>query len=166
MAALGGAERGGQIEMAEAVARAFDEIVKALAAAGETGEPSITIQEMVQGEAELIVGARCDEAFGPQVMVGFGGVMVELLRDIRLASAPLDRDRALGLLRKLRLWPILDGLRGRPKLDVEAAADALVRLSWLAHDLGPRLQDIEINPLIVRVAGRGAIAVDGRATLV
>jgi acetyl-CoA synthetase (ADP-forming) len=69
------------------------------------------------------------------------------------------------LLRKLKLWPILDGVRGRPKLDVDAVADTLVRLSWLAYVLGPRLQDIEINPLIVRVAGQGAVAVDGRGSL-
>ena len=74
--------------------------------------------------------------------------------------------RAKAMLRSLKLWPILDGVRGRPKLDVEAVADTLVRLSWLAHDLGPRLQDLEINPLIVLVAGRGAVAVDGRGTLV
>jgi acetyl-CoA synthetase (ADP-forming) len=149
-----------------AVRGAFNEIASALAAAGETGAPTIAIQEMVRGDAELIIGARHDEAFGPQVMVGFGGVMVEVLRDVQLASAPLGRDHALGLLRKLKLWPILDGVRGRPKLDVDAVADTLMRLSWLAHDLGPRLQDIEINPLIVRVAGSGAVAVDGRGTLV
>lgn len=150
---------------ADAVTRAFNEITKVVAAAGATGAAAIAIQEMVRGEAELIVGARYDEAFGPQVMVGFGGVMVEVLRDVRLASAPLARDRALSLLRKLKLWPILDGVRGRPKLDVDAVADTLVRLSWLAYDLGPRLQDIEINPLIVRVAGQGAVAVDGRGSL-
>jgi acetyl-CoA synthetase (ADP-forming) len=150
---------------AAAVTRAFDGIASALSAAGETGAPTIAIQEMVRGEAELIVGARYDQGFGAQIMVGFGGVMVEVLRDIQLASAPLGRDRALALLRKLKLWPILDGVRSRPKLDVDAVADTLVRLSWLAHDLGPRLQDLEINPLIVRVAGQGAVAVDGRGTL-
>ena len=145
--------------------RAFNEVAAALAAAGEAGDPTIVVQDMVRGEAELIVGVRHDDSFGPQVMVGFGGVMVEVLRDIQLASAPLDKDRALALLRKLKLWPILDGVRGRPKLDVDAVADTLVRLSWLAHDLGGRLQDLEINPLIVRVAGQGAVAADGRGTL-
>jgi acetyl-CoA synthetase (ADP-forming) len=151
---------------AGAVARAFSDIAAALSAAGETGEPAIAIQEMVRGEAELIVGARHDDGFGPQVMVGFGGVMVEVLRDVRLASAPLTQERALDLLRQLKLWPIMDGVRGRPKLDADAVADTLVRLSWLAHDLGPRLQDVEINPLIIRIAGGGAVAVDGRGTIV
>jgi acetyl-CoA synthetase (ADP-forming) len=150
---------------ADAVTRAFADIAAALSAAGDTGTPTITIQEMVRGEAELVVGARYDEDFGPQVMVGFGGVMVEVLRDVQLAGAPLDRDRALAMLRKLKLWPLLDGARGRPKLDVDAVADTLVRLSWLADDLGPRLQDVEINPLIVGVAGSGAVAADGRGTL-
>ena len=69
------------------------------------------------------------------------------------------------MLRKLKLWPLLDGARGRQKLDVNAVADTRVRLSWLADDLGPRLQDIEINPLIVRVAGSGVVVADGRGTL-
>jgi len=150
---------------ADAVTRAFADIAAALLAAGETGAPTVSIQEMVRGEAELVVGARYDQAFGAQVMVGFGGVMVEVLRDVQLAGAPLDRDRALAMLRKLKLWPLLDGARGRQKLDVNAVADTLVRLSWLADDLGPRLQDIEINPLIVRVAGSGVVVADGRGTL-
>lgn len=150
---------------ADAVTRAFDDIAAALATAGETGEPSIAIQEMARGQTELIIGARHDDGFGPHVMVGFGGVMVEVLGDVQLASAPLDPERAKALLRQLKLWPILEGVRGRPKLDVESVADSLVRLSWLAHDLGPRLQDLEINPLITRVAGRGVVAADGRGTL-
>lgn len=154
------------LDSADDVARAFREIAAALAGAGDTGEPAVAVQEMIRGETELIIGARYDEGFGPQVMVGFGGVMVELLRDVQLASAPLTNDQALALLRKLKLWPILDGIRGRPKLDVEAVADTIVRLSWLAHDLGPRLQDMEINPLIVRTIGQGAVAVDGRGTLI
>ena len=150
---------------ADAVRRAFAEIATALAAAGKDDGPVVLIQEMVRGEAELIVGARFDEGFGPQIMVGFGGILVEVLRDVQIASAPIDTSAAQNLLRRLRLWPLLDGARNRPKLDVDAVADTIVRLSWLAHDLGERLDDLEINPLIVRVAGRGAVAVDGRGTL-
>jgi acetyl-CoA synthetase (ADP-forming) len=148
-----------------AVARAFDEIASALAAAGDPDGPNVVIQEMVRGEAELILGARYDETFGAQVLVGFGGIMVEVLRDIQVASAPLGPEQAHAMLRRLSLWPVLAGVRGRPPLDVDAVADALTRLSWLAHDLGSRLCDLEINPLIVRVAGRGAVAVDGRGTI-
>jgi len=65
----------------------------------------------------------------------------------------------------LRTAPLFAGARGRARLDVEAIAAAAERMSWLAHDLGPRLVDLEVNPLIVRREGEGAVAVDGRATL-
>lgn len=150
---------------ARAVRDAFAAISTALARAGDTAGPNVVVQEMVRGGAELIVGARYDATFGPQVLVGFGGVMVEILHDIQVASAPVSSDQALAMLRRLALWPVLDGARGRPRLDVAAVAETVSRLSWLAHDLGPRLRDLEINPLIVRAAGAGAIAVDGRGTL-
>jgi len=74
-------------------------------------------------------------------------------------------DRARALLATLRMAPLLTGARGRPPLDVEAVADAVCRVSWLAADLGARLVDLEVNPLIVRRSGEGVVAVDGRATL-
>lgn len=150
---------------APAVRKAFDDIAARLAAAGETGGRTILVQEMVQGEAELIVGARYDSAFGAQVVIGFGGIMVEVLHDVQVASVPIGADRARAMLKRLALWPILNGVRGRPPLDIDAIVDTAVRLSWLAHDLGPRLVEIEINPLIVRGAGHGAVAVDGRGTI-
>jgi acetyl-CoA synthetase (ADP-forming) len=64
----------------------------------------------------------------------------------------------------LRTAPLFSGARGRRRLDVDAIADAAERISWLAHDLGPRLVDLEVNPLIVREEGGGAVVVDGRAT--
>jgi ATP-grasp domain len=124
------------------------------------------VQEMVRGEAELIIGARRDPQFGPLVLAGFGGVLVEVLEDVQLALAPISKDEALVMLRRLKLWPVLDGARGRPKLDVEAVADSLSRLSWLAADLGGRFGDLEVNPMMVRVAGQGAVAADARGTLV
>jgi acetyl-CoA synthetase (ADP-forming) len=69
------------------------------------------------------------------------------------------------MLRRLAVAPVLAGVRGRPALDLNAAADALVRLSWLAADLGPRLVEMDLNPILLRAAGQGAIAVDARATL-
>jgi acetyl-CoA synthetase (ADP-forming) len=69
------------------------------------------------------------------------------------------------MLDSLRVAPLFHGARGRPPLDIDTIADVVVRVSWLAADLGARLVDLEINPLIVRRAGEGAVAVDGRATL-
>jgi acetyl-CoA synthetase (ADP-forming) len=66
----------------------------------------------VRGEAELILGARYDETFGAQVLAGFGGIMVEVLRDIQVASAPLGPEQAHAMLRRLSIWPILAGCAG------------------------------------------------------
>jgi acetyl-CoA synthetase (ADP-forming) len=123
------------------------------------------VQEMARGEAELILGARYKPGFGPLVLVGTGGVLVEVLRDVQVAPAPLRPSDAEAMLRRLALWPVLAGVRGRPALDVAAAVDALVRLSWTAADLGPRLVEMDLNPILLRAAGGGAIAVDARATL-
>jgi acetyl-CoA synthetase (ADP-forming) len=129
------------------------------------GLEGFSVQPMIRGEAEVIVGARRDPHFGAVVMVGLGGIAVEILGDVALALAPVSQERAHALIGALRGAPLLSGTRGRPVADVAAIADAVVRVSWLAADLGARLGDLEVNPLIVRRQGEGAIAVDGRATL-
>ncbi|MFZ4409042.1 MAG: acetate--CoA ligase family protein [Paracraurococcus sp.] len=125
----------------------------------------VLVQEMARGEAELILGARHEPGLGAFVLVGTGGVLVEVLRDVQLAPAPLRPEDARAMLQRLALWPVLQGVRGRPPLDVDAAVDALVRLSWLAADLGERLVEMDLNPILLRAAGEGCIAVDARATL-
>lgn len=124
-----------------------------------------SVQQMVRGEAEVIIGIRRDTGFGPIVVAGLGGIAVEILGDVAVATAPVSAARAARMIAGLRAAPLLAGARGRPALDVAAVADAVVRMSWLAHDLGQRLVDLEVNPLIVRRAGEGAVAVDGRARL-
>ncbi len=123
-----------------------------------------SVQELVRGEAEVIVGIRRDEQFGPIVIVGLGGIAVEILNDVAVATAPVAATQVRRMIAGLRTAPLFSGARGRPPLDVAAIADAVERMSWLAHDLGPRLVDLEVNPLIVRRDGGGAVAVDGRAT--
>ena len=124
-----------------------------------------TVQETVAGEAEVIVGARRDPQFGPVVLVGLGGIAVEILKDVALAPAPVSAVRARAVIDSLAAAPLLHGARGRPPVDVDAIVDAVVRVSWLAADLGPRLVDFEVNPLIVRRASEGAVAVDVRGRL-
>lgn len=145
-------------EVRAAAGRMLDE----LRAAGLEG---FTVQPMVRGEIEVIVGARRDPHFGAVVMVGLGGIAVEILNDVALAPAPVSPERARALIAALRGAPLLTGARGRPPVDVTAIADVVSRVSWLAADLGPRLGDLEVNPLVVRRHGDGATAVDGRATL-
>jgi acetyl-CoA synthetase (ADP-forming) len=151
---------------ADAVRAAARTMLDTLRAAGlDAGLEGFSVQPMIQGDAEVIVGARRDPHFGAIVMVGLGGIAVEILKDVALARAPVSAERARAMLATLRAAPLLTGVRGRPPLDVAAVADAVVRVSWLAADLGPRLGDLEVNPLIVRQQGKGAVAVDGRATL-
>jgi acetyl-CoA synthetase (ADP-forming) len=151
---------------ADAVATAARDMRDKLRAAGlDAGLEGFSVQPMIRGEAEVIVGARRDPHFGAVVMVGLGGLAVEILNDVALAPAPVSVERARALITSLRGAPLLSGARGRSPLDVGAVAEAVARVSWLAADLGSRLVDLEVNPLIVRRHGDGAVAVDGRATL-
>ncbi len=160
-----GAVRLGLASAAE-VAAAAQEMAATLARSAPGARlEGFLVQPMVRGEAEVIVGARRDPQFGPVVLVGLGGLAVEILKDVALAPAPVTPARARAMLDALVVAPLLHGARGRPPLDVAAVADAVVRLSWLAADLGRRLVDLEINPLIVRRAAQGAVAVDVRGTL-
>ncbi len=111
---------------------------------------------------ELIIGCRRDPRFGPVALAGMGGVYAELLRDVRLALAPASEETAARLLRALRGAPLLDGLRGRPSVDVPAAARALAALSHFAA-AHPELAEVEVNPLLVTPAG--AVGLDARVVL-
>ena len=160
-----GGVRAGLTTSAE-VATAAREMAASLArVAPQARLDGYLVQETIGGEAEVIVGARRDPQFGPVVMVGLGGIAVEILRDAALAPAPVSAARARAMLALLASAPFFTGARGRAPLDVEAIADVVSRLSWLAADLGPRLVDFEVNPLIVRAQGGGAVAVDSRGTL-
>jgi acyl-CoA synthetase (NDP forming) len=149
-----------------AVRKAFSEIGAALAEHAP-GEPIlVSVQEMVCGAAEFIVGTRYDSTYGPQILFGFGGLMVEVLKDVRTLPAPASAEFVEIMLRELRFAPLLNGVRTQPPLDVAALTDIVVRLSWLAADCGGLLQELDINPVIVKADGKGAVAVDGRATFV
>jgi acetyl-CoA synthetase (ADP-forming) len=125
------------------------------------------VQPMIrsEGSVEMIVGARWDPQFGAVVVVGAGGVLVELMHDVQLALAPVSKSAARAMVENLRTAPLLAGVRGRAPVDVEALAEAIVRVGWMAATLGSRLTELDINPLLVNAQGRGVIALDGRATL-
>ena len=125
--------------------------------AGRLG-PRVVVAAMAGPGVELALGVVADAQFGPLVMVAAGGVLVEVLRDRRFALPPVDHARALGMLERLAVRPLLDGVRGARPADRDAVADAVVRLSVLAVDLGDRLAALDVNPL---VAGPdGCVAVD------
>jgi len=123
------------------------------------------VERMVKPVAELIVGTRYDSDFGPVVMVGFGGIFVELLRDVQVAAAPVSPEEALSILKRLTLWPLLTGARGRLKGDVPAAARTISLISHLAAALGAELRELDINPLMVLGEDLGVIAADARMVI-
>jgi acyl-CoA synthetase (NDP forming) len=121
----------------------------------------VLVQEQVPSEAvEVIVGISSDPAFGPAVVLGLGGVFVELLKDSVLRLPPLSRADALAMIGSLKGRPIFDGFRGRPRADVEALADTLVQVAQMALDLRGLLTAMDVNPLMVLPVGRGVVAAD------
>jgi succinyl-CoA synthetase beta subunit len=123
------------------------------------------VSEMVTGGLELILGAKRDAQFGPVVLVGAGGVLVELIDDVEVALAPLSAETAEAMLRRLRIWKLLEGFRGHPRRDISAVVDALVKLGQLAAALDGRLLELDVNPLLVGREGEGAVVADARAVL-
>jgi acyl-CoA synthetase (NDP forming) len=119
------------------------------------------LQEMVDG-VELIVGVREDPLYGPFMLAGLGGVLVEVLRDVAIRLLPVDEAIAAEMLASLRGAPLLGEFRGRPARDLPALARAMAGLSRLFLEHRPFLRDLEINPLVALAAGAGVRAVDVR----
>jgi acyl-CoA synthetase (NDP forming) len=140
---------------ADALAAAWSDMERRLS----PPEYSVEAMAPVADGIELIVGARRDPRFGPVALVGLGGIYAELLGDVGVALAPLDRGEAMRLLESLQGAALLEGARGRAAVDVGAAADAAVALSRLAA-ARPDIAEIEVNPLLV--TPEGALALDAR----
>jgi acyl-CoA synthetase (NDP forming) len=121
----------------------------------------VLVQPMAAEGHELIVGGRQDAQFGPTVLVGMGGVFVEVLNEVALRVAPVDRGEALAMIEGLRAAPILKGVRGRDPVDIGAVADVLTQVSQLLCDF-PEIQELDINPLRVHGGRRGCQALDAR----
>jgi acetate---CoA ligase (ADP-forming) len=123
--------------------------------------PNVLVTAMAAPGVELALGVVRDPVFGPLVMVGAGGVLVEVLQDARFALPPVDPAGASGLLDRLAVRALLDGVRGAPPADLGTVRDAVVALSRLAADLGHLLDALDVNPLIVGPGG--CLAVDALA---
>jgi succinyl-CoA synthetase beta subunit len=121
----------------------------------------VLVQPMVPG-AEVIAGARVDPAVGPVLVVGSGGVLVELIHDTVAALAPVTAAQARAMLERLRGYRLLTGFRGGVAADLDALADAIARVSELAADLAVEISELDVNPL--RCGPQGAVAVDALIT--
>jgi acetate---CoA ligase (ADP-forming) len=153
----------GVIRLDLRTAAAVEQAYEAVMANARKVEPpprlnGVLVQPMVPSGAEVMVGARVDPQFGPLVVVGLGGILVELLKDTQVALAPVDRDQARAMLLKLKGVRLLQGFRGSAPVDIDRLADVVARISEFAADHAGRVQEIDVNPLIC--AGDRIIAVD------
>ena len=150
---------------ADDVARAFMEITSSVRRlAPSAWIAGVSIQEMVTGGRELIVGMSRDPQFGPLLMFGLGGIYVEVLKDVSFRVAPVSRRDAAEMVREIRAWPLLAAYRGSEPADEEAIVEALIRVSRLSCDF-PEIQELDINPLLVLPKGKGIRAIDCRMTI-
>jgi succinyl-CoA synthetase beta subunit len=130
-----------------------------------TGVERVLVQPMVSGRGEVLIGYRVDRDVGPLVTVAAGGVLTEIYRDRSLRLAPVDLATAHEMIAQVKGLAPLAGYRGLPAGDLAALAQAIVALSRLAVMDGPTVLEAEINPLIVRPAGLGVVAVDAKVKL-
>jgi hypothetical protein len=126
--------------------------------------PGYCVEAMADtaGGVELIVGVRRDPRFGPVALVGLGGIFTEVLRDVRLALAPVRAAEAEELLTRLSAAPLLCGVRGRPAVDLAAAARAVEAVTAVAA-AHPEITELEVNPLLA--TPRGCLGLDARIVL-
>jgi len=148
-----------------AVASAFDDIMTDI----QTVYPKaridgVIVQPMVSGGRELILGGRQDPHFGPVVLLGLGGIFVEIFEESVVRVAPISKREAMEMVKDLRGYPILTGARGHKTSDIEALVDFLLRLSQLLRDF-PEIKELDVNPLRLFRAGQGASALDARIIL-
>ena len=119
----------------------------------------VQVQQMVTGK-ELIIGMIRDPTFGPMIMVGLGGIYVEVLKDVQFGIAPLSKIEAMKMIKKLKTFKLLTGVRGEAAVDIDAIAETIIKISYLALN-HLEIKEMEINPLMV--SEDGAVAVDFRA---
>ncbi len=124
----------------------------------------VEIVKMIQKGTETIIGARRDRAFGPVMMFGLGGIYVEVLKDVAFRALPLDRREIISMLKDIRSYSLLLGVRGETQRDIESIVDTIIKLGDVIRKCED-ISDIEINPLMVYEQGHGAMAVDVRILL-
>lgn len=147
------------IKNKEEVGNAYDELVKI----ESQSEKKISVQKMANEPiTELIIGMTTDAQFGPALMFGIGGILVELLEDVSFRIAPITEYDAKEMIHEIKGFPILDGYRGKPKADIDAIVDTLMKISDLVvkHE---EIHEMDLNPVFIY--DKGLICVDARIIL-
>lgn len=147
------------IKNKEEVGNAYDELMKI----PSQSEKQISVQKMADEPiTELIIGMTTDAQFGPALMFGIGGILVELLEDVSFRIAPITEYDAKEMIHEIKGFPILDGYRGKPKADIDAIVDALLKISDLVVK-NEEIYEMDLNPVFIY--GKGLICVDARIIL-
>lgn len=140
---------------------AFDEVMASARSHAPAAQlDGVLVQKMESGVAELILGATRDPVFGPTLTVGLGGVLTELYRDVSHRVLPVGEAMAADMLRELKAFPLLAGYRGRPRGDVTAACEAIAAFSRAVMAAQEQVDEMEINPLLVKEDGQGVRMLD------
>lgn len=141
------------------VEKAFEELMNI----PSQSEKKISVQKMADEPiTELIIGMTTDQQFGPALMFGIGGILVELLEDVSFRIAPITEYDAKEMIHEIKGFPILDGYRGKPKADIDAIVDTLLKISDLVvkHE---EIHEMDLNPVFIY--DKGLICVDARIIL-
>ncbi|MGC8849803.1 MAG: acetate--CoA ligase family protein [Candidatus Bathyarchaeia archaeon] len=145
----------------EEAEEAFKDLRKSLEAKGIPFE-KVLVQRMLSPGLEVAVGGLYDEQFAQVVMLGFGGILIEVYRDVVFRVAPISKAEAYEMMRELKGYPIIKGYRGTGPYDEEALADILTKVSGLLME-NPEIKELDLNPIILY--GRGGYAADSRILL-
>jgi acyl-CoA synthetase (NDP forming) len=146
------------IDDAEAAKAAYVELVDRARKLDSTARiDGVLVQEMITDGVEVIIGITRDEVLGHAVLVGMGGIFTEVYADTSVRPLPVDEDDVWEMLHELRGFPLLDGARGRAKLDTRALVRTVLATARLAASLGDRLAELDLNPVLVRTKGVAAV---------
>ena len=153
------------VDSPEVVARECEEMLERIRKAQPDARiKGFFVRKMIPPGEEVILGIKRDDTFGPVVMFGFGGIFVELLKDVSFGIAPVDPKTVDRMITGLKASPLFSGLRGRAPGDMASVRDCIRRLSQLAMEC-PQIRELDINPLIVLQDGKGSFAADARIIL-
>jgi len=124
----------------------------------------VEVQKMVSAGREVIVGMNRDVQFGPLLMFGLGGIYVNILRDVSFRLAPISMQDVFEMIREIKSYALLRGVRGEPSSDINSIVDTILRVSQLSMDF-EEISEIDINPLLVYERNNGVLALDVKVTL-
>lgn len=154
------------IKSDDELSQAYEEVISN----GKSYNPNakiigVNIQKMAKnGVAEVILGGVRDKNFGPVLMFGFGGIFIEIFKDVSYRVCPITKEEAKRMIRSIKAFPLLNGYRGQPKGDIDQLTDIMLKCCNLLME-NPEIIELDLNPIIVFETGKGILVVDARIIL-